>query len=127
MIAEYYFPSQALGLFERDSSPGPPPQLTRYLRRLRSIEVGGLRFVWASDGNHELYDLTVDPEEHNDVGADPRFGEEVNGLREQLEAFVAAGGGPKPLPEGAPKPEGIFEDLDRESTHLLRELGYLPD
>jgi len=127
VIAEYYFPSQALGLFERDSNPDPPPQLAPYLRRLRSIEGEGLRFVWASDGKHELYDLEADPLEHSDVGADPRFAERAKALRDELDAFVRAGGGPKPLPEGAPEAEGVFEDLDAESARLLRELGYLPE
>jgi arylsulfatase A-like enzyme len=130
VVAEYYFPNQALGLFAKDSTPDPPPQLGPYLRRLRSIEADGLRFVWGSDGRHELYDLAADPEEHRDRFGDPRFAAATTGLRERLDAFVQSGGGPTPLPEAAPNAaptEGVFEDLDPESARLLRELGYLPD
>jgi arylsulfatase A-like enzyme len=129
MIAEYYYPLQALGLFLRDASDVPPPQLASYLRRLRSVEVDGLRYIWSSDGRDELYDVAADPAELRNLRGDPRFAEAEARLRDRLDAFVAAAGGPRPLPAGAVTPDelgGAFEDLDPESAELLRELGYLP-
>lgn len=128
-IAEYYYPLQALGLFPRDASDAVPPQLAPHLRRLRSIELDGLRYIWSSDGRHELYDVAADPTETRDLSGDSRFAEAEARLRERLDAFVTAGGGPRPLPAGVATPDepgGAFEDLDPESAELLKTLGYLP-
>ena len=130
MIAEYYFPQQALTLFARDMHPDPPAQLRPYLRRQRSIEIDGLRFVWSSDGRAALYDLAADPREEHDVLADPRFADEAARLRASLDDFVAQHGGATPLPSspgGREGAVGVFEDLDAESARELRALGYLPD
>ncbi len=129
IFAEYYYPLQALELF-RDA--GPPEEtravLRPYLRRLRSVEQGGLRFVWSSDGRHELYDLAEDPgEQENLVGAPP-LAERQRRLDAELDSLVERAGGPTPLPElgsGGP-PTGAFGDLDPDSAERLRELGYLP-
>ena len=37
--------------------------LRPYLRRIRSLTRDGLKFIWGSDGKHELYDLDRDPDE----------------------------------------------------------------
>jgi arylsulfatase A-like enzyme len=129
IVAEYYFPAQALGLFEPESLAAERERLGRYLRRLRSIESDGLRLIWSSDGAHELYDLAVDPDEVRNLAGDPRFATRERELHARLEAFVAESGGPRPLPGVAShvdEPRGAFEDLDPESVELLRELGYLP-
>ena len=129
IIAEYYFPAQALSLFEPDAPVVHRDRLGPYLRRLRSIESDRLRLIWSSDGAHELYDLAVDPAETRNLTGDPRFAMRERGLRAGLEAFVAESGGPRPLPEGARRqgePRGAFKDLDSESAEMLRELGYLP-
>jgi arylsulfatase A-like enzyme len=129
IVAEYYFPIQALSLFEPDAAEVHHERLGRYLRRLRSIESDDLRLIWSSDGAHELYDLAADPAEMRNLAADPRFAARERELRTRLEAFVAESGGPRPLPDGVSRlapPRGVFEDLDPESAELLRELGYLP-
>jgi len=129
VVAEYYFPGQALSLFEPDAPVVHRDRLGRYLRRLRSIESDGLRLIWSSDGTHELYDLAADPAEERNLAGAPRLAERERALRGRLDAFVAESGGPRPLPEGARRlaePEGAFRDLDPESAELLRELGYLP-
>jgi arylsulfatase A-like enzyme len=129
IIAEYYFPMQALGLFPPDAPETHARQLAPHLRRLRSIELDGLRFIWASDGRHELFDLADDPDERRNLYGEPRLAERERRLRARLDAFVARGGGPRPLPDAAQRPdgpEGAFEDLDPVSAELLRELGYLP-
>ena len=127
IVAEYYFPAQALSLFEPDALVVHRDRLGRYLRRLRSIESGGLRLIWSSDGAHELYDLVADPTETRNLAGDPRFAARERKLRAGLEAFVAQSGGPRPLPGKARRlgePRGAFKDLDSESAELLRGLGY---
>jgi len=129
IIAEYYFPLQAMSLFAADEAAASDGPLRRYLRRLRSIESDGLRWIWSSDGAHELYDLAADPSETRNLAGDPRFAARERELRARLESFVAEAGGPRPLPAaGSPsgEPRGAFEGLDSESAELLRELGYLP-
>jgi len=127
-FAEYYFPQQALTLFARDMHPDPPPPLAPYLRRQRWVESGGLRLVWSSDGSTALYDVAADPGAGHDLAGDPGRAAEAAGLREALDAYVAAHGGPTPLPSlGVESGVGVFESLDAESAELLRELGYLPE
>jgi len=129
IVAEYYFPAQALGLFGPEALAAQRERLGPYLRRLRSIESDGLRLIWSSDGVHELYDLTTDPAETRNIAGDPRFAARERELHARLEAFVADAGGPRPFPDSATHAEparGAFGDLDPESVELLRELGYLP-
>jgi arylsulfatase A-like enzyme len=129
IIAEYYFPLQALGLFGSDATAIHRPALAPHLRRLRSIELEGLRFIWSSDGRHEFFDVAEDPDERRNLHGEPRLAERERRLRTHLDAFVQSGGGPRPLPDAAQRPDdlgGAFEDLDPASAELLRELGYLP-
>jgi arylsulfatase A-like enzyme len=129
IFAEYYFPHQALSLFEPDATETHRQALGPLLRRLRSIELDGLRLIWSSDGRHELFDLSADPDERRNLHGEPGFAERERRLLARLDAFVASAGGPRPLPDAARRrtpPEGAFEDLDPVSAELLRELGYLP-
>jgi arylsulfatase A-like enzyme len=129
IIAEYYFPLQALGLFQPEVPVTHREALEPHLRRLRSIEMDGLRFIWSSDGRHELFDLAEDPDERRNLHGEPRLAAREHRLRARLDAFVESGGGPRPLPDDAQRlaePEGAFEDLDPVSAEMLRELGYLP-
>ena len=89
----------------------------------------GLRFIWSSDGRHELFDLAEDPEERRNLHGEPRLAEREQRLRSRLDAFVEGVGGPRPLPDEAQRlaePVGAFEDLDPVSAEMLKELGYLP-
>ena len=129
IIAEYYFPLQALGLFQPEASVIDREVLEPHLRRLRSIEMDGLRLIWSSDGRHELFELAEDPDERRNLHGEPRLAEREQRLRARLDAFVENGGGPRPLPDEAQRlaePVGAFEDLDPVSAEMLRELGYLP-
>jgi len=84
--------------------------------------------VWSSDGSTALYDVAADPGAGHDLAGDPGRAAEAAGLREALDAYVAAHGGPTPLPSlGVESGVGVFESLDAESAELLRELGYLPE
>jgi arylsulfatase A-like enzyme len=129
ILAEYYYPIQALGLFEPDAIATHRRALTPHLRRLRSIETDGLRLIWSSDGRHELFDLAEDPDERKNLHGEPRLVQRERALHTRLAAFVESAGGPRPLPDEAQRSaalEGAFEDLDPASAELLRELGYLP-
>jgi arylsulfatase A-like enzyme len=126
VVAEYYYPAQALTLFGDDATEVHRDRLGRYLRRLRSIESNGLRYIWSSDGRHELYDVAADPAEEHDLAGDPRFAARERELRERLEAFVASASEPARRPGVVtPAGEGAFEGLDPESAERLRELGYV--
>jgi len=126
IFAEYYYPLQALGMFDLDD-PKARQAVAPYLRRLRSVQSDGWRLLWSSDGSFELYDVANDPNETvdrvDDSGAQPQ----AQRLRDALASFVERGGGPKPLPDGAATTPGAFRDLDPETEQQLRELGYLPD
>ena len=129
IIAEYYFPLQALGLFQPEAPVINRKVLEPHLRRLRSIEMDGLRLIWSSDGRHQLFDLAADPDERRNLHGEPRLAEREQRLRARLDTFVKSGGGPRPLPDEAQRlatPVGAFEDLDPVSAERLRELGYLP-
>jgi len=129
VIAEYYFPLQALGLFQPGELAAHRQALEPYLRRLRSIEMDGLRLIWGSDGRQELFDLAEDPDEQRNLHGEPRLADREQRLRARLDALVASGGGSPPLPDEAQllaEPLGAFEGLDPVSEQMLRELGYLP-
>lgn len=54
-------------------------------RRLASVEADGMKYLWASDGRHELYDLTADPNElSNLVEARPQVVRELEEVRVEL-------------------------------------------
>lgn len=128
LFAEYYYPLQALGLFPPRISEIRPAPLDPYLRRLRSVELGGLRLITSSDGRDELFDLSSDPVEQRNLAGDPRLAERERRLRGLLDEFVKGAGGEPPLPEQARAPDasgGVFGDLDPEALERLRELGYL--
>ena len=56
----------------------------RFLRRLKSIQSSQLKYIWASDGRHELFDLHEDPDEqHNLIHEHP---DKAAALHARLEA-----------------------------------------
>jgi arylsulfatase A-like enzyme len=87
-----------------------------YDRQLLAIRSRRHKFIWASDGRHEFYDLKKDPrEEHNRIGEDT---DTADRLREELLKWY-----------------GSFEkydttetqnqmDLDQEVKERLQALGY---
>jgi arylsulfatase A-like enzyme len=130
VFAEYYYPLQALGIFPPGTSALHPAPLDLYLRRLRSVQLGSLRLIAASDGRDELFDLSSDPAERRNLAGDSRLAEQERRLRGLLEEFVKRAGGAPPLPAELLTPDasgGAFGDLDPEAVERLRELGYLRD
>jgi len=118
IVAEYYWPVQALGRYsEEDRSSA---RLDAFRRRLRSITVEDTKLVWGSDGSHELYDLSSDPEELEDLlsAADAPETEELERrLAETIARFES---------EVAITPASVrADDLDPDTREALRSLGYI--
>jgi arylsulfatase A-like enzyme len=89
----------------------PRPAFDRALRCLRTPTT---KMIWASDGNHALYDLRQDPyETTNLVATEPKLAAEYLDL---LNAWHPPAGAP-PM---APAPP-----MDPELRQRLRDLGYL--
>jgi arylsulfatase A-like enzyme len=117
IVAEYYYPAQVLAVFSADQQANPA--LDRFRRRLRSIQIGTRKLIWASDGREELYDLASDPgETHNLVAQQPHvaqeLGDRLHTMLEQLQSGPAA-----PLTQ-LPAPT-----LDAATRERLRALGYV--
>ncbi len=126
IFAEYYFPLQALGLFDSDNERHRAA-LTPYMRRLRSVQADGWRFLWSSDGKHELYNIERDPTESVNLAGNADVESRADRLSASLDDFVESRGGRPPLPSAALSSTGAFRDLDAETEQQLRELGYLPE
>jgi len=130
IIAEYYYPWENVR-FLQQLFHGDVPGIEAWERRLRSVRRGDMKLIWGSDGRHELYDVSSDPGELNDLIDDPAYAATRDGLLAVLERFVAENGGDGPIPRWDPehpdrmpgaRPEG---DLDPETVRQLEELGYL--
>lgn len=116
VFAEYYYPSQALTAFPEDYRDAP--SLERFKRRIAAVIDEGHKLVWGSDGRHELYDLTVDPDERTNLIDDPNH----EPTRSRLTALVSE------LRERYARervvPESVIE-LDDQTREALRSLGYV--
>ncbi len=110
-VAEYFRPELCLKMARRQ---GHDP--SRYDRSLRAVRKAGWKYVRASDGADELYDLGRDPhEEANLINDRP---EQASLLRQDLERWLAR----KVLKQKEGKGE-IDDDPILEER--LRSLGYM--
>ena len=127
IFAEYYYPHQALELFTPEERASHADVLAPYLRRLRSIERDGVRLIWSSNGEHELYDLNTDPGERRNLIGDPRYADRERDLHALLAEFIAREAAEWPTDPAAPseRKEAPLGDLDPEAAEHLRALGYL--
>ncbi len=117
VVCEYGWPLQALRTFgDRQNDP----LLTRWKRRLRSVTDGGSKLIWASDGKHELYDLSRDPAEERNLVDRPEMAEEVRRLTGLLERLYG-----RNLRGAVTGPAPAEEDLDEQTREELRALGYV--
>jgi arylsulfatase A-like enzyme len=95
----------------------------KYSRRIRSIIAGNLKFIWASDGAHEMYDLSQDPEESYNLATNQRFTKvqirALDTLLNEIDRLVARRS--KPL-HGFSVPSDAV--LDPETKEALKALGY---
>ena len=86
-----------------------------YIRALRAVERNGRKLIYASDHQHELYDLRVDPHEtENLISREPDL---AAALTATLRRMLAPPGGRGPGPAEAT----TWSDQQKE---LLKSLGY---
>jgi arylsulfatase A-like enzyme len=127
VMSEYYWPAQVLGCLPRATLAASTSRLAPFLRRLRSIEQDGLRFVWGSDGRHACYDLSSDPAERLDLLASTALRSDCAALAERLEADVLRLSGGHGIPDVDPVSllRGLMRHADPEVQAALRALGYV--
>ncbi len=83
----------------------------------RALIHDGVKFLWNSEGKHELYALKTDPDERIDLCSDRA------GLAKTLEAATDALFAALPRPSDSSAPTHV----DTGTREALRSLGYLPD
>ncbi|MBI4004251.1 MAG: sulfatase [Candidatus Omnitrophica bacterium] len=86
-----------------------------FMRSLKSLSRGGVKFIWASDGHHELYDLRHDPGESQNVIQ--QFPDTARALKAELDQWLTA-------MQSAGTPEDV-EPMREWTRKELRALGYL--
>ncbi len=118
VLAEYDYPAQALDVFPADQRASP--QLDRFRRRLRSIQVGPNKLIWGSDGTRELYTLATDPEEQRNVFETSR--PLADTLLAALDERIGQLQRSHPLATAATQPSPSMDEATRER---LRALGYV--
>ena len=83
-------------------------------RALRCVRTPTTKLIWASDGQHALYDLRHDPHEtHNLFPLEPKLAAEYLAILDTWHPAVAATSGTPPPP------------MDEDVRQRLRALGYL--
>ncbi len=93
----------------------PGVDVSRFDRALRMIRTERYKYIQASDGKHELYDLNQDPDEkRNLIEMLPRVAAELDA---RLEVWRGS------FVEAAPADE--VPEFDEEVAERLRALGYL--
>lgn len=121
-VSELYPPGEQTRAMWRRKVPGFVDEyLRRYDRLLRSVRTNAHKLVWASNGQHELYDLRADPGETTNLIE--RFPALAAELHAQLDGWLAS----FPHADGAPahrEPPGEAE-TDDATMARLRDLGYV--
>lgn len=117
-ISEYNDPLVALLWVARQKYP----QLDwrPWLRRLRLIGDGDYRYIWASDGEHELYNVRDDPGETHNLLIERR--DVTRQMQERLSAWAASFPHYRPQRPAARDATGVSD----EQRQMLIDLGYLP-
>jgi arylsulfatase A-like enzyme len=112
IVAEYPEPEPSL-LHLTSRYPGFDG--TPYDRALRSIRTTDYKYIWASDGRDELYDLAADPHEtRNAIAAHPERAAEMRG---DLERWLGS------FKHATPTEQSL--EIDDEMRKRLEDLGYL--
>ena len=112
--AEMLAPHPSVAALNRRT--GTPEHTPRpaFDRALRCLRTPATKVIWASDGNHALYDLRLDPHETTNLYTqEPQRAKEYLDLLEVGRPPVGA----PPLPPAPP--------MDPDMRQRLRDLGYL--
>jgi arylsulfatase A-like enzyme len=106
-VTEYLAPQ--LHTFQRESIKVDD----YFARQLRALRTDSHKFIWASDGQHELYDLTIDPrEKENLITIEPaRAADMEQMLQEWIRTYSAE--------------HQIDELIDEAVVSRLEALGYI--
>lgn len=67
VVSEYLGPQPTIKALQRLVPDTTSANLHKFERALRAIKVDQWKYIWSSDGSHELYDLSVDPTESTNV------------------------------------------------------------
>ncbi len=105
LIAENYY-SRARDLFD-------VPWGNRFHRVRHVLFADGWKYIHSSDGQHELYNLVLDPQEHNNLLA--QQSQRAASMRERLEQQLESAAS-----SSTPLPLGYSED----ELDVLDQLGY---
>ena len=96
------------------SAPGLSAVYLAYTDRQRGVRRGNFKYLWYPDVPTErLYDLAADPEETNDLAADPAYAERLRELRETFNELERTYGGGLP-----------FEELTTPRARADQQMGY---
>ncbi|MCC7293826.1 MAG: sulfatase [Phycisphaerales bacterium] len=116
VVSELYRPGQ--GLWQKKAPGFMPEFLDRYDRRLRAVRTNTHKFIWSSNGRHELFDIVSDPgETRNLVDLDAKRAGEMERM---LESWLASFD--RREPEAA---YAVEDTADDRVFERLRELGYV--
>lgn len=93
----------------------PGVDVSRYDRSLKMIRTDRYKYICASDGNHELFDLQVDPDEEQNIIKDQqKIAKDLDRRLTSWQDSFEAAAPSEPAPE-----------FDEEIKARLRALGYL--
>jgi arylsulfatase A-like enzyme len=112
MLGDYEIPDNLLPRYRRKTAVTDE---SFFHRGLRSLHQENWKFIWGTDGRHELYDLAKDPLETHDLIAE--LPEQAQGMQARLQQLL----------DGIPKVGESEEpaELDAETKDQLRALGYI--
>ena len=123
VLSEYYYPKQVLegmdkkGLIKQDGKKRP---IDRHKRRIKALINKDMKLIWGSDGKHELYDLSKDPGEKENLINREEYSKTVKELLNMLNTLVKQYD-LKMQKSGSVKKE----DLDEDTLNNLKSLGYV--
>lgn len=120
IFAEYYYPTQAINCFPEEEQEDI--RLERFKRRIKAVIDGGFKFIWGSDGVHELYDLEKDPKEEVNLINEKKFINQKQMLMEALENYIK-----NYQINSTISPEDSLGKMDSKTLEALRALGYIKE
>jgi len=112
LLGDYEVPDNLLPRYRRRTKITDE---SYFHRGLRSLHEGNWKFIWGTDGRHELYDLAKDPLETNDLVT--QLPEQAKAMESRLQAMLDE------MPQVGDAEE--TGELDAETRDQLRALGYI--